>query len=181
MQLLRRRLEPTQARAQDVLVFAGPGAGKTLGALLAFKAMQQEGRLQKFLVFCHRTSILSQWQSAAQRLGLKLQEWPCSGDADGLLITYQGAGRQLEQLQQELDTWQLHTSLAIADEAHHLGIDPDEPDNTAWGDTFLSLTQNCRLRLGLTGTPFRADNLAFCAARRIPAPPRRRAHRADCS
>ena len=167
MQLLRRRLEPTQARAQDVLVFAGPGAGKTLGALLAFKAMQQEGRLQKFLVFCHRTSILSQWQSAAQRLGLKLQEWPCSGDADGLLITYQGAGRQLEQLQQELDAWQLHTSLAIADEAHHLGIDPDEPDNTAWGDTFLSLTQNCRLRLGLTGTPFRADNLAFCAARRI--------------
>ncbi len=105
MQLLRRRLEPTQARAQDVLVFAGPGAGKTLGPLLAFKAMQQEGRLQKFLVFCHRTSILSQWQSAAQRLGLKLQEWPCSGDADGLLITYQGAGRQLEQLQQELDTW----------------------------------------------------------------------------
>ena len=30
-----------------MLVFAGPGAGKTLGALLAFKAMQQEGRLQR--------------------------------------------------------------------------------------------------------------------------------------
>ena len=51
-----------------MLVFAGPGAGKTLGALLAFKAMQQEGRLQRFVVFCHRTSILSQWQGAAQRL-----------------------------------------------------------------------------------------------------------------
>ena len=57
--------------------------------------------------------------------------------------------------------------MAIADEAHHLGLDPDEPDNTAWGGTFLELTQHCRLRLGLTGTPFRADNLAFCAARRI--------------
>ena len=150
-----------------MLVFAGPGAGKTLGALLAFKAMQQEGRLQHFVVFCHRTSILSQWQSAAGRLGLQLEEWPCSDQADGLLITYQGAGRQLEQLGEDLRHWGLAGTLAIADEAHHLGLDPDEPDNTAWGGTFLELTQHCRLRLGLTGTPFRADNLAFCAARRI--------------
>ena len=150
-----------------MLVFAGPGAGKTLGALLAFKAMQQEGRLQRFVVFCHRTSILSQWQSAAGRLGLQLEEWPCSDQADGLLITYQGAGRQLEQLGEDLRQWGLAGTLAIADEAHHLGLDPDEPDNTAWGGTFLELTQHCRLRLGLTGTPFRADNLAFCAARRI--------------
>jgi len=150
-----------------VLVFAGPGAGKTLGALLAFKAMQQEGRLQRFVVFCHRTSILSQWQNAARRLGLRLEEWPCSDQADGVLITYQGAGRQLEQLREDLRQWGLTGSLAIADEAHHLGLDPDEPDNTAWGSTFLELTQHCRLRLGLTGTPFRADNLAFCAARRI--------------
>ena len=148
-------------------MFAGPGAGKTLGALLAFKAMQQEGRLQRFVVFCHRTSILSQWQSAAGRLGLRLEEWPCSDRADGLLITYQGAGRQLEQLGEDLRHWGLAGTLAIADEAHHLGLDPDEPDNTAWGGTFLELTQHCRLRLGLTGTPFRADNLAFCAARRI--------------
>ena len=148
-------------------MFAGPGAGKTLGALLAFKAMQQEGRLQRFVVFCHRTSILSQWQSAAGRLGLQLEEWPCSDQADGLLITYQGAGRQLEQLGEDLRQWGLAGTLAIADEAHHLGLDPDEPDNTAWGGTFLELTQHCRLRLGLTGTPFRADNLAFCAARRI--------------
>ena len=150
-----------------MLVFAGPGAGKTLGALLAFKAMQQEGKLQRFVVFCHRTSILSQWQSAAGRLGLQLEEWPCSDQADGVLITYQGAGRQLEQLREGLRHWCLTGSLAIADEAHHLGLDPDEPDNTAWGGTFLELTQHCRLRLGLTGTPFRADNLAFCAARRI--------------
>ena len=150
-----------------MLVFAGPGAGKTLGALLAFKAMQQEGRLQRFVVFCHRTSILSQWQGAAGRLGLQLEEWPCSDQADGLLITYQGAGRQLEQLGEDLRHWGLAGTLAIADEAHHLGLDPDEPDNTAWGGTFLELTQHCRLRLGLTGTPFRADNLAFCAARRI--------------
>ena len=53
-----------------MLVFAGPGAGKTLGALLAFKAMQQ-GRLQRFVVFCHRTSI-DQWQ-VPRSGGLRLE------------------------------------------------------------------------------------------------------------
>ena len=46
-------------------------------------------------------------------------------------------------------------------------MDPDEPDGLAWGQAFLDLTRRSRLRLGLTGTPFRADNLAFCAARRV--------------
>jgi superfamily II DNA or RNA helicase len=50
---------------------------------------------------------------------------------------------------------------------HHLGVDPEEPEATAWGHAFSSLSQGASLRLGLTGTPFRADNLAFCAARRV--------------
>ena len=82
-------------------------------------------------------------------------------------MTYQGAGRQLEALRARLGEWGASACMAIADEAHHLGVDPDEPDATAWGQTFLELTNAVRLRLGLTGTPFRADNLAFCAARRI--------------
>ncbi|HCO76058.1 MAG TPA: DEAD/DEAH box helicase, partial [Synechococcus sp. UBA8071] len=90
-----------------------------------------------------------------------------SQDADGLLVTYQGAGRQREALGERLKQWGLSACMAIADEAHHLGVDPDEPDATAWGQTFLELTGSVRLRLGLTGTPFRADNLAFCAARRM--------------
>ena len=133
--------------------------------------MRDQGLLNHFVVFCHRTSILNQWKSAAARLGLRLEEWPCpperSQAADGLLATYQGAGRQREALGERLEQWGLSSCLAIADEAHHLGVDPDEPDATAWGQTFLELTSNVRLRLGLTGTPFRADNLAFCAARRL--------------
>ncbi|MEI7953396.1 MAG: helicase-related protein, partial [Synechococcaceae cyanobacterium ELA182] len=38
---------------------------------------------------------------------------------------------------------------------------------TAWGHAFSILSTGARLRLGLSGTPFRADNLAFCAARRL--------------
>ena len=164
-------MEPKASASRDVLVFAGPGAGKTLGALLAFQAMHRDGHLHRFLVFCHRTSIQAQWTSAAHRLGLTLQEWPLNEssppEVDGLLLTYQGAGRQLERLRSDLRSWSGQHCLAIADEAHHLGIDPDAPDQTAWGDTFLELTQHCQLRMGLTGTPFRADNLGFCAARRI--------------
>ena len=152
-------------------MFAGPGAGKTLGALLAFQAMQREGQLRHFLVFCHRTSILEQWQRAASRLGLKLLLWPgCAEDAalaDGLLLTYQSAGRQPLQLTKTLERWSAQRVLAIADEAHHLGMDPDDPTAAVWGQTFTELTASMRLRLGLTGTPFRADNLGFCAARRI--------------
>ena len=154
-----------------MLIHAGPGAGKTLGALLAFQMMRSEHRLQRALIFCHRTSILSQWQSAASKLGLHLELWNGPGSAsegaDGWLLSYQGAGRQQETLQAELRHWNQEMLLAIADEAHHLGVDPDEPDGPVWGRTFLDLSRHARLRLGLTGTPFRADNLAFCAARRV--------------
>ena len=89
------------------------------------------------------------------------------GEADGLLITYQAAGRNLQALLPQLEGRREEAWLAIADEVHHLGLDPEEPEATAWGHAFSRLTAGARLRLGLTGTPFRADNLAFCAARRI--------------
>lgn len=173
IQLLRRRLE--LGGHNDVLINAGPGAGKTLGALLSFERLEREGRLQHLLVFCHRSSIASQWLTAAQRLGLDLRDWQpglnltATGEPrpHGLLITYQAAGRNLELLEQQLQAANWGPWLAIADEVHHLGMDPEEPEATAWGHGFSRLTAAARLRLGLTGTPFRADNLAFCAARRI--------------
>jgi len=173
IQLLRRRLE--RPGSQDVLINAGPGAGKTLGALLSFEKMAREAKLEQLLVFCHRSSIASQWLAAASRLGLELQEWQPGSDlaafqasgADGLLMTYQSAGRNLEQLEQMLQKAGWGAWLAIADEVHHLGLDPEEPEATAWGHAFSRLSATAQMRLGLTGTPFRADNLAFCAARRI--------------
>ena len=169
VQLLRRRLEPNSSTSRDLLVFAGPGAGKTLGALLGFQIMQREGRLDRFLVFCHRTSIESQWLMACQRLGLRLEPWsaqPPGGDVDGLLFV-QGAGRHLNRVKAELDLW---CRIPMSCDRRR-GPPPRRgsgcTDQTAWGDSFLELTEPCRLRMGLTGTPFRADNLGFCAARRI--------------
>ena len=172
IQLLQRRLQ--RPGGHDVLINAGPGAGKTLGALLGFERLQRQGHLQRFLVFCHRSSIASQWLQAAAGLQLRLREWQPGeeraepwGNADGLLITYQAAGRNLQALLPQLQADAGQPWLAIADEVHHLGLDPEEPEATAWGHAFSRLTAGARLRLGLTGTPFRADNLGFCAARRI--------------
>ena len=65
IQLLQRRLQ--RPGSHDVLINAGPGAGKTLGALLSFERLQRQGQLRRFLVFCHRSSIASQWLQAAER------------------------------------------------------------------------------------------------------------------
>ena len=169
IQLLRARLHQHAEGCQDVLIHAGPGAGKTLGALLSFQRLQREGRLSRFMVFCHRNAIALQWQQAAERLGLELHSWdPAEADGDwqGLLVSYQGAARHHRQLEALWQTAAVRRWLAIADEVHHLGVDPDEPEAAAWGHAFSRITAGATLRLGLTGTPFRADNLAFCAARR---------------
>jgi len=170
IELLRRRLERSGADGEDVLIHAGPGAGKTLGALLAFQRLQGEGRLSHLLVFCHRSSIAAQWRSAASQLGLNLGDWPLASadpaSGAGLLLSYQGAARQIERLERELSWTSSARVLAVADEVHHLGIDPEEPEAAVWGQAFQRISQGCVLRLGLSGTPFRADNLAFRAARR---------------
>ncbi len=159
---------------RDVLVHAGPGAGKTLGALLGFQTMNKERRLTSFIVFCHRNSILDQWRKSAQLLGLTvedLENWPenkpLPQNVDGLILTYQGSSKRAKELSYLIGDWASKGLLSIADEAHHLGVDPDEPQGAVWGRTFLELTDLSKLRLGLTGTPFRADNLAFCSARKV--------------
>jgi hypothetical protein len=185
IQLLRARLLARAPINPDVLLHAGPGAGKTIGALLGFQRLQREGLLDHCIVFCHRTSISRQWRRAAQQLGLTLQDWPTSSSAintngssrtaasegapaDGWLLSYQAAAHHSWRLKQELQArLSARRWLAIADEVHHLGLDPDNPEAKGWGQVFTDLSAPASLRLGLSGTPFRADALAFCAARRI--------------
>ncbi len=157
-----------------MLVHAGPGAGKTLGALLSFQAMRHEGLLENLLVFCHRNSIASQWYEAAKILGLKMENLEVdqdlkaiNNDLNGWIVTYQSASKQPFLLTQLIEALSIEGLMAIADEAHHLGVNPNEPESPIWGKSFLEITKGSKLRLGLTGTPFRADNLAFCSARKV--------------
>jgi len=164
--LLRRRLSaPAQnpGKSIDVLIHAGPGAGKTLGSLYAFQQLRREGLIQGLCVCSHRSSISAQWLKAAASLQLELGEGQLG--RDGLICSYQGASRDPLLLRQTLGSrWPLQGWLVVADEVHHLGLDPQLPDQSGWGVTFEQLSDGTRLRLGLTGTPFRADQLGFCAA-----------------
>lgn len=172
--LLRRRLNSPAKANQDILVHAAPGAGKTLGALLGFKAMRAERYLTNFIIFCHRKSIATQWKKAGNSIGLSIKTLEIDENAlnlkdfpDGWIITYQGASRNIEKFKKELNALSTKRFLVIADEAHHLGINPDAPEEAIWGRAFLELTEKSTLRIGLTGTPFRSDNLEFCSARKI--------------
>ncbi len=136
--------------------------------------MKDERLLSCLIVFCHRNSIVSQWQKSAKILGLRLSNIDASPDqelfssnSDGWVLTYQSAARRLPTLKQELKKISSAKLLTIADEVHHLGVNPNEPDSPAWGKTFLEVTKDSALRLGLTGTPFRADNLSFCSAKKV--------------
>ena len=173
---MRRRVPFTNSSTnpEDILVHAGPGAGKTIGALLGFKKLKEEGHLNKFIILCHRNSIASQWREASLKLQLEVgnfEEIPmneiANSENDGWIVTYQGATRSLELHKEKLNKISNKRLLAIADEAHHLGVNPEEPDEQIWGKVFLELTSSSTLRVGLTGTPFRADNLGFCSARKI--------------
>ncbi len=135
--------------------------------------MQKEGLLDGVIVFCHRNSILQQWIESAKNLGIKLQgidhsssQEKLSTQKDGWVLTYQEASINPNQTKQILQDQSHKNVLAIGDEAHHLGIDPNESESPAWGKAFLEITKSCKLRLGLTGTPFRADNLSFCSAKK---------------
>ena len=173
IQQLRTRLAMPSLAGHDVLVHAGPGAGKTLGALLSVLRLRQSRQLQHLVVFCHRNAIANQWLQAAARLGIELAAWsadaadPPGEHPRGLLISYQTATLHQERLRAMLQGWSPSAWMAVADEVHHLGVDPDNPEAAAWGHAFSTVTASAALRLGLSGTPFRADQLAFCAARRI--------------
>ena len=180
IQLLRARLVQAPAGGHDVLINAGPGAGKTLGALLSFQRLQRKAGCST--CWCSATAARSPangWRPPCG-WGCELQEWTRPGAGAPRRSPSRAccsatrpppASQHLEAARS--DRWSRRPRrsggrwLAIADEVHHLGIDPEEPEATAWGQAFSRLTAGAALRLGLTGTPFRADNLAFCAARRI--------------
>ena len=64
----------------------------TLGALLGCLQLLEENRLDRFFVFCHRSSIAPQWIATAHALELTLETWEptrqSEGDGLGLLLSH---------------------------------------------------------------------------------------------
>jgi superfamily II DNA or RNA helicase len=138
------------------LASATPAAGKTTFGLHVAHRMLAEGRAARVAVVAPTTHICRQWAADAARYGLDLEpnrpnaDGPEPRDRHGIAVTYQTLaagpavhGRRCAEV----------PTLLIADEPHHMG------EQAAWGRSALVAFGAARLKLLLSGTPFRSDNV----------------------
>lgn len=141
--------------AQDFLVVATPGAGKTKFALRLAYDLLESGKVERIVIVVPSDHLKTQWSEAAHECGFEID--PTTKNANGLenRTDYRGAAVTYAQVASQPD---LHRhgcnrpTLVILDEVHHAG------DDKAWGDAVRHAFGPARRRLALSGTPFRSDN-----------------------
>ena len=155
----RAAAEALRAHAGDrFLASATPAAGKTTFGLHAAHRMLAAGRVRRVAVVAPTTHICRQWAADAARYGIDLEPnrpnaaGPEPRDRHGVAVTYAtvAAGAAVHR-RRALEA----PTLLIADEPHHMG------EEAAWGRSTLRAFAGARLKLLLSGTPFRSDNTAI--------------------
>jgi superfamily II DNA or RNA helicase len=171
----RKNLREWQKQAEDkivalaksggkrTLIYACPGAGKTIAAL--FVARRLMGALpdcQSLIVVSSSLSIKTQWISSAKKVGIDLVELtdvrdlhamqlPCMG-ARGYIVSYQRIGGMKESL----DLFVQSTgAVVILDEVHHTAGPMGLRDGNKWGMAISFAFRKALFVLSTTGTPFR--------------------------
>jgi len=140
------------------LASATPAAGKTTFGLRVAHDLLARGVVRRVCVVAPTVHICRQWAAAAAASGIDIEparanaEGPEPADADGVAVTYGSVaadpalhGRRARA----------RGTLLIADEPHHMG------ELAAWGIAAERAFAAARLRLLLSGTPFRSDNTAI--------------------
>ena len=138
---------------EDFLVHATPGAGKTRFAGALAGQLLQRRWVERVIVVTPTDHLRRQWAGAMQALGLDLAPDADNTtarlrpDARGAVVTYaQVASRPA--LHRGRAT--AKRTLVLLDEIHHCG------DAASWGEAVEEAFGAARLRVGLTGTPFRS-------------------------
>lgn len=138
---------------RDFLLVATPGAGKTLAACQAARAVACE----QLVVVCPTTALRSQWADAADRVGLHLDpRWRNAdgawrADVDGVAVTYQQVASAPDLFAHHL----ARPTFVVLDEIHHAG------ESATWGTALRAAFGEAQQRLALSGTPFRSDARAI--------------------
>ena len=139
---------------KDYLIEATPGAGKTVFGITLVKRLLAERTAQRVVVVVPSDALREQWADNAGTHGLNLMPVKVAADYDkpgyqGCVVTYAqlatGAGADL--LRRTMRT----PTVVLLDEIHHAG------DQRAWGDSLRRAVEEARLRVALTGTPWRSD------------------------
>jgi superfamily II DNA or RNA helicase len=139
----------------DYLITATPGAGKTTFALALGSRLLEENAVRRVVAVVPTDALREQWADTAGRAGLHLMPVSAPEDYDkqgyhGCVVTYAqlatGAGRDLLRRSTRVPT------LVVLDEIHHAGV------SRSWGDGLRHAVEHAKLRVALTGTPWRRDN-----------------------
>ncbi len=144
--------DPARARP-DYLLVATPGAGKTLAACHAARAVGA----QQTIVVTPTVVLRAQWADAADSVGLHLDPRWRNADggwqrgADGVVVTYQQVASAPDLFAHHLK----RATFVILDEIHHAG------EQAGWGLALRTAFDAAVRRLALSGTPFRSDAQAI--------------------
>jgi superfamily II DNA or RNA helicase len=138
----------------DFLAVATPGSGKTTFALAAAHRAFTAGTIDQLVVVCPSDHLRTQWADAAASAGMPLDPefsnaaGTTSPQFCGIAVTYA----------QVAAAPQVHTAgvagaptMVILDEVHHGGHD------RSWGEAIRAAYAPARVRLALSGTPWRTD------------------------
>jgi len=147
LEQFERSVEP------DFLMVATPGAGKTIFAAAVARNVLRIG-VTRIVIVVPSDHLRRQWAEKFDAARLEIQPswlnahtvWPC--DFHGVAVTY-------AQVASEPQLFRKITAdaptLVILDEIHHCGT------KKSWGAAILTAFEPARVRLMLSGTPFRSD------------------------
>lgn len=150
---VHRSLRKDDPNKKDYLYQATPGAGKTRLAIELLTYERDRAERQPFIVIVSPSKGLTvQWADEIANYDFLVTENYSANkpDVDGWSITYQALMNpgQVSKLQDILR--ERHT-IIVFDEIHHLS------DRNMWGLNSGLAFSGAKLRIGLTGTPFRSD------------------------
>ncbi len=138
---------------EDFLVHATPGAGKTRFAGVLAQQLLDRRWVDRVIVVTPTDHLRKQWAAALADLGLDLASDADNAvarlrpDAKGAVVTYAQVAVRPSVHRGRATA---KRTLVLLDEIHHCG------DAAAWGEAVDEAFGAARLRIGLTGTPFRS-------------------------
>lgn len=155
---LAAQLEVIKQGGKSYFVAAGVGSGKSCLSLATYL----EGDFDLIIVITPKSGIRGSWQADAAKMGIKLRTIVSSSSfrgndgsgsryeiPNGFVLNVSMVGSVMNELMMYCKNFKV---MVAFDEAHHYGEDMQ------WTNNVLEAFEDAKYKVGLSGTPFRADN-----------------------
>ncbi len=147
------------AAQTDIIAHAFPGAGKTRFAAAATKMGLDQGDVDAVIVIAPQSGVVHQWRQLFTQLALPVVQanplalMQAHANAGPLIAAMTYAAMARESTREALEFLSSQRKLMVVfDEVHHLG------ENASWGAAASEAFSSAKVRLHLSGTPFRSDD-----------------------